>query len=79
MGRVADRLEHGREDVEGDLGCLGNALVLVELVKERVSVAAGYGQQSILAPALGDLDAADALIRRTQERITSRYKGTHGQ
>lgn len=77
-GRIPDHLEHVREDFEGDLGCLGNALVLMGLVMERVSMAVmNEGQHSILEPAVSDLERAGQLITLAQSRIVSRYVGAN--
>lgn len=56
-----------RETLEGQLGCLGNALNLVDLVAYRVGAAIQYtGQGRMLAPALDDLDHVKQLIIRAQ-------------
>lgn len=55
------RLEHS----EGALGCLGNALMLVELVEVRVGLAASH-LPGLLGPAMDDLGRAKGLIRQGQ-------------
>jgi hypothetical protein len=55
------RLEH----YEGALGCLGNALILVELVEIRVGLAVPQ-LPGLLGPAIDDLGRAKGLIRQGQ-------------
>jgi hypothetical protein len=67
MPRIADSLESKREDVEGQMACLGNALVLIDLTVERLGVAIQYGPQvGLLVPAVQDLQMARRLVRRAQ-------------
>lgn len=57
------------ECAEGSLALLGNALVLIALVGERVDVARQSGQDALLSPAASDLAAVGRLIRRAQNEI----------
>lgn len=72
MGRIANTAEAQREQVEGDLACLGNAIVLLQLVDERIRVAARLGNQQMLLPAIDDLQRIRNLIARVQSRIGKR-------
>lgn len=53
------------ERCEGAMGCLGSALVLVELVEVRVGMAVPH-LPGLLSPALDDLVRAKGLIRQGQ-------------
>lgn len=58
--------ESGRlERYEGTLGCLGSALVLMELVEVRVGLAVG-SMPGLLQPAMDDLQRARGLVRQGQ-------------
>lgn len=58
--------ETRREIQEGNLARLGNALVYLGLIRERVKAA---GQPGLLFPALEDIQCVEALILRTQQSI----------
>lgn len=65
MARL-NRCESGwLERKEGALGCLGSALVLMELVEMRVGMAAG-SLPGLLQPAVDDLQRAKGLVRQGQ-------------
>lgn len=73
MGRISNGDEGRREVVEGCLGRLGNALVYLRLVSERVQFAARMsGQDALLGPALEDCHRAQVLIRAVQVSIGAR-------
>jgi hypothetical protein len=68
MARLPDKLESIRETSEGNLGALGNARVYLRLVFMRVRAASRNGQETLMDPALDDIRAADALIKRVQDQ-----------
>lgn len=70
MARLPSSLSKGLEQKEGALGCLANALILLELVELRVKMA-GPHQPGILDPAMDDLMRARRLIERTQHSIAA--------
>ena len=56
MARIKNDVEEAREIEEGNLACLGNAIVLLDLVDERMAVAMQISRQgALLEPARGDL------------------------
>jgi hypothetical protein len=62
--------EAQRELVEANLGRLGTALVLLELVAMRVNVVIEHGTAvGTLKPASQDIKQIEALIRRTQQSL----------
>lgn len=70
MARIPDDTEAQRELVEGNLACIGNAIVLVELVTERVARAEQISRQaSLLGPARSDLGRIKALLCLVQSRL----------
>jgi len=72
MARPGVIVEAEVELIEGDLSCLGNALVYLRLVRERVAAAAKVGgQRDILSPAIEDVARAATLVRRVQDRIAT--------
>lgn len=72
MGRRSDHDEAQREVVEADLGRLGNALVFLHLVADRVHAAAIVdGQDVLLMPAVEDCRQIERLIREVQQSIRS--------
>ena len=74
MSRIADAVENQRELIEGAQSCLGNALVLIGLVQERLGVAINYGRQvNLLEPATKDLRQVEVLIRRAQRLAASTH------
>lgn len=68
-GRISAAVEAAREIDEGALAMLGNARVYLRLVKERVSMAATNGHESLLSPALDDLRHAERLIQAAQVNL----------
>lgn len=61
------------EETEGDLALLGNSLIYLGLVDDRIQAAmAVLPQQAILAPAVEDLQHASHLIRSVQQRVSDR-------
>lgn len=65
MARL-NRCESGRlERCEGALGCLGSALLLMELVEVRVGMAV-VSHPGLLQPAVDDLQRAKGLVRQGQ-------------
>ena len=70
MPRPLKEVELQREGLEGQLACLGNALILIDLVTYRVGSAIDFiGQTPMLAPALDDLGDVKRLICQTQTMI----------
>lgn len=75
MARIPDQIENKRELVEGDLACLGNALILLRLVAERVDQAVKISRQAdLLSPAQEDLKKSIYLIRSVQARLAASTK-----
>jgi hypothetical protein len=73
MARLPDKVELEREGIEGDLALLGNALVYLGLIGERLGTAVRIGQQqAILAPAIEDIGRVERLMRQVQVRINVR-------
>lgn len=71
MPRLKDSIEGVREDIEGNLACLGNALVLLRLVEERLDLAVRSSRQAdLLRPAVDDLRNMEQLIRRVQAGLS---------
>lgn len=63
------------EEIEGDLALLGNARIYAKLLRERVGIAAqAGGMAAVLSHALDDIQRMDDLIRRTQQRISDRWR-----
>jgi len=72
VGRPIKEIEVMREDLEGQLACLGSALNLLDLVTYRVGSAIEYiGQRGMLNPALEDIDNVKQLLTHTQGLIKS--------
>jgi hypothetical protein len=73
-GRKGLVLEWGMEELEGDLAMLGNALVILRLVTERVSIAVKCGGvgETLLTPVLEDAERIRTMLRQTQDRIRLR-------
>ncbi len=70
MGRQTNTYEMRREQVEANLGRLGNALVFLHLVVDRVQAAALVsGRDALLLPAVEDCRRAERLIREVQADI----------
>jgi hypothetical protein len=75
MARKPNDIEDLREIEEGNLACLGNAIVLLDLVDERVAVAVQISRQAgLLGPARGDLRRIRALLRMVQGRLAGANK-----
>ena len=73
MARMIAEASRRTEDLEGDLAMLGNALVYLHLVRDRVQAAVVISQyESLLAPALVVLSQASRLVRAAQTRIHGR-------
>ena len=73
MGRLTDKLSAALEDAEGDLSLLGNSLVYIRMVIERIEAAQKVtAQQHLLAPGIDDLVYAYRQIRMVQDRIIAR-------
>lgn len=70
MARLRTSESSFLERKEGDLGRLASALVLIDLVELRVTVAAKR-QPGVLSPALEDLQRVRGLIRAAQVSIGS--------
>jgi hypothetical protein len=74
MGRKADNFENGREKVEGQLACLGNAMALLCMVSKRIKVVVDtVGHQELILPAMEDLVGAEKLIARAQRSIVEGF------
>lgn len=72
MGRICNETEDQRELLEGNLACLGNCLVLLDLAIGRVEAAEKISRQSaILGPARADLERVKALIYRVQALLAA--------
>jgi hypothetical protein len=70
VARPTKEIELRREQLEGQLACLGSALVLIQLAEERVGVAIRYiGHVQLLNPAIEDLSTARNHIRRAQGMV----------
>lgn len=70
MARPIKEVELQREGLEGQLACLGNALILIDLITFRVGSAIEYtGQGPMLGPAIDDLTHLKGLLNRTQGMI----------
>jgi hypothetical protein len=70
MGRINDRSEGQREQLEANLARLGNALVYLRLVSDRVQAAARVkGFEGMLLPAVDDCKQAARLIQQVQKDI----------
>ena len=77
MGRLTDKLSAALEATEGDMAMLGNSLVYIRLVIERIqAVQAVVPQQYLLAPGIDDLTYAYRLIRTVQERLSDRERSS---
>lgn len=63
MGRRLERYEQKREVVEGELGRLGNALALLDLVKRWL-----WPQE------VTEIDRAERLIRGVQDTIRAEFE-----
>lgn len=73
MARMTSSRSRLVEDTEGDLAQLGNSLVYLRLVTERIqAVMAVLPQQTLLSPAVDDLHQASRLIRNVQQRASER-------
>jgi len=69
MGRLAEGLECRREVIEAGQCQLGNALVYLDLVRERVLSAERYTPKGLLEPAVEDLLSMEILIVRAQQQF----------
>jgi len=77
MARMTSSRSGEVEETEGDLALLGNSLVYLRLVTERIQAAmVVLPHQSLLAPAVEDLCLASHLIRSVQERVSMRLVST---
>jgi hypothetical protein len=75
MARLPKDYEDERECIEGTLGQLGNALVFLHLVVDRVQAARmlnGNGQ--LLDPTVDDCRRAERLIREAQVTIQREWR-----
>lgn len=76
MARPGLADEARTEQVEGVLGCLGNALVYLHLVELRVLTAMREGDQcGLLGPAVEDLRRVGSLVRRAQVQVGGSARG----
>lgn len=70
MARIPNSREMVRERKEGQLACLGNALVRLELVDVRMRhILAAVGRGELISPAFEDLQSAEQLIVKAQRSI----------
>jgi hypothetical protein len=69
MGRVANNLESQREVVEGGCGELAIALVILDLVRERVIQSMRYAPKGLMEPALEDMITVEVSIVRAQQKF----------
>lgn len=70
VARPTKANEIKREQLEGQLACLGTALVIINLVNHRIGSAITYtGLSNMLSPAIEDLDRVKSLLVRTQKTI----------
>lgn len=75
MPRWTNEAEAHREAIEAELSTLGNALVYLSLIHERLDVAVqSSANPRLLLPAFDDLNRAADLVRRCQARIRRRYE-----
>ena len=70
MARKRNDVSQELEIQEGYLACLGNAIVLLDLVDVRMAVAVQISRQAaLLGPARGDLRRIKVLLRRVQAQL----------
>lgn len=75
MGRAKDSYEVQRESIEACLGKLGNALVFLHLVQDRVEAARIInGNEQLLSPTVDDCQRAARLIRDAQATISRDWR-----
>jgi hypothetical protein len=59
-----------REREEGQLACLGNAIVLIGMTSQRMRIVVReLGRVELIQPAIEDLQRAERLILRAQRSI----------
>lgn len=75
MARLPDDEESRREVVEAALAQLGNSLVYLGMVSERVKQATRMAPAGLLEPALEDLDRSRRLIRGAQDQVVKMGTG----
>lgn len=74
-GRLSRDGTAALEELEGELGLLGNALVLLSLVDERIAVTRHHsGLDGLLTPAVEDIERVRMLIRKAQVVAQSRRR-----
>lgn len=70
MARPTKEVEVKREELEGCLALLGNAIAMINLVSTRVGAAVEIvGHTYLLSPAIEDLSQSRDLIRDAQGMI----------
>lgn len=69
MGRLAETCEQKREVIEAGQCQLGNALVYLDLIRERVLSADRYAPSGLLDPAIEDMLSMEILIVRAQQQL----------
>jgi len=69
MGRLAETCEQKREVIEAGQCVLGNALVYLDLIRERVLSADRYAPSGLLDPAIEDMLSMEILIVRAQQEF----------
>ncbi len=70
MARPTKENELLREGLEGQLACLGSAMILIGLVSDRITSTIDYtGHSRMLTPAIQDLAHARTLIVNAQALI----------
>jgi hypothetical protein len=75
MARKPDSFERQREPIEATLCQLGNALVFMHLVVDRVQAARIInGNDQLLSPTVDDCHRAERLIREAQETIQREWR-----
>lgn len=67
MGRKSDEFEVRREVIEAGQCKLGNALVYLDLVRERLLQADRYTPKGLLEPAVEDMLSMEILIVKAQQ------------
>jgi formylmethanofuran dehydrogenase subunit B len=68
-GRKSNETEANRELKEGKLCKLGNARVLMHLVRDRIEAARIAGNTEFLDVAIQDLNKAERFVREAQQEI----------
>jgi hypothetical protein len=78
MGQVSKQFEKAREETEGDLCILGNTLILLGMIDDRMLSACLLGADGILRPAREDIRRVRGMIRKVQNNIRARAVSAGG-